>query len=61
VQDAGLRQQILSLRNDPTANAMMAKALTKWNGDWLSATLGRPPGEGELYRRISSRRAGRAS
>src|SRR4029077_12401109 len=20
-----------------------------WNGDWLSATLGRPPGEGELY------------
>jgi len=49
VQDAGIRQQILSLRKDPTANALMAGALTKWNGDWLSAKLGRPPGEGELY------------
>jgi hypothetical protein len=49
VQDAGLRQQILNLRKDPTANAMMAGALTKWNGDWLAAKLGRPPGEGELY------------
>jgi len=49
VQDTGFRQQILNLRNDPAANAMMAGALTKWNGDWLSAKLGRPPGEGELY------------
>lgn len=49
VRDAGLHQQILNLRKDPTANAMMAGALTKWNGDWLSAKLGRPPGEGELY------------
>ncbi len=49
VQDAGLRQQILSLRNDPSANALMAGAFTKWNGDWLSAKLGRTPTEGELY------------
>ena len=49
VQDAGLRHQIMNLRDDPNANAMMAGALTKWNGDWLSAKLGRSPGEGELY------------
>jgi hypothetical protein len=49
VQDPGLRQQILSLRNDPSANALMAGAFTKWNGDWLSAKLGRTPTEGELY------------
>ena len=49
VQDPGLRQQILSLRSDPSANALMAGAFTKWNGDWLSAKLGRPPTEGELY------------
>jgi Transglycosylase SLT domain len=49
VQDTGLRQQIMNLRNDPSANALMAGALTKWNGDWLEAKLGRSPGEGELY------------
>jgi hypothetical protein len=49
VQDPGLRQQILSLRNDPSANALMAGAFTKWNGDWLAAKLGRAPTEGELY------------
>ena len=49
VQDPSQRQQILNLRNDPSANALMAGAFTKWNGDWLSAKLGRPPSEGELY------------
>src|ERR1700693_3799743 len=49
VQDVGLRQQIMNLRNDPGANALMAGVLTKWNGDWLEAKLGRSPGEGELY------------
>ena len=49
VQDPGLRQQILSLRSDPSANALMAGAFTKWNGDWLSDKLGRTPTEGELY------------
>jgi hypothetical protein len=49
VQDPGLRQQIFSLRSDPSANALMAGAFTKWNGDWLSSKLGRAPTEGELY------------
>jgi Transglycosylase SLT domain len=49
VQDPALRQQIFDLRNDAGANAAMAGAFTKWNGDWLSAKLGRAPTEGELY------------
>jgi Transglycosylase SLT domain len=49
VQDPALRQQIFDLRNDASANAAMAGAFTKWNGDWLSAKLGRAPTEGELY------------
>jgi hypothetical protein len=49
VQDPSLRQQILDLRQDPTANALMAGAFTRWNGDWLTAKLGRAPSEGELY------------
>ena len=49
VQDSRLRQQILDLRNDPNANALMAGAFTRWNGDWLTATLNRAPSEGELY------------
>lgn len=49
VRDAGLRQEILKLRSDPNANAMMAGAFTRWNGDWLTAQLNRAPTEGELY------------
>ena len=49
VADAGFRQQILNLRSDAAVNALMGGALTKWNGDWLSAKLGRTPNEGELY------------
>lgn len=49
VPDARLRQQILDLRSDPNANALMAGAFTKWNGDWLAAKLNRQPTEGELY------------
>jgi hypothetical protein len=44
-----LRRQILDLRHDPSANALMAGAFTQWNGEWLAAKLGRPPSEGELY------------
>lgn len=44
-----LRREILDLRHDPTANALMAGAFTQWNGEWLAARLGRPPSEGELY------------
>src|ERR1700680_1837795 len=49
VRDQSMRRQILSLRSDPKANALMAGVFTRWNGDWLSARLGRPPTEGELY------------
>jgi len=49
VQNPILRQQILNLRNDPAANALMAGALTKSNGELLAARIGRNPSEGELY------------
>jgi hypothetical protein len=49
VQDAAMRQEILKLRNDPTANAVMAGAFTQANAAYLTQKLGRPPSEGELY------------
>lgn len=49
VQDPAMRQEILRLRNDPTANAVMAGAFTKANAAYLTQKLGRPPSEGELY------------
>ena len=49
VNDPALRSEILKLRNDPTANALMAGAFTKSNADILSQRLGRTPSEGELY------------
>jgi len=49
VRDAALRSEILKLRSDPTANAVMAGAFTKANASALSNRLGRPPSEGELY------------
>lgn len=49
VKDPVLRSQILKLRSDPTANAVMAGAFTKANAAYLTQTLGRPPTEGELY------------
>jgi hypothetical protein len=39
---------ILRLRNDPTANAVMAGAFTRANSAFLSVRLGRSPSEGEL-------------
>jgi len=44
-----MRSEILKLRNDPTANAVMAGAFTRANAAILTARLGRPPSEGELY------------
>jgi hypothetical protein len=44
-----MRAEILKLRNDPTANAVMAGAFTKANADYLATKLGRQPSEGELY------------
>jgi hypothetical protein len=49
VSDPALKSEILNLRHDPTANAAMAGAFTKHNGDVLSERLGRAPSEGELY------------
>ena len=49
VRDPSLRREILSLRSDPTANALMAGAFTNANASVLSERLGRSPSEGELY------------
>ena len=49
VTDPTMRAEILKLRNDPTANAVMAGAFTKANADYLANKLGRQPSEGELY------------
>src|ERR1700744_704670 len=49
VQDPAMRSEILKLRNDPTANAVMAGAFTQANAALLSDRLGRAPSEGELY------------
>ncbi len=49
VKDPAMRSEILKLRNDPTANAVMAGAFTQANADILSKKLGRAPSESELY------------
>jgi hypothetical protein len=49
VKDPAMRSAILKLRNDPTANAVMAGAFTQANAAYLTQKLGRPPTEGELY------------
>jgi Transglycosylase SLT domain len=49
VDDPIMRSEILKLRNDPTANAVMAGAFTRANAAILTNRLGRAPTEGELY------------
>src|SRR5262249_51528579 len=49
VRDPTMRSDILKLRNDPNANALMAGAFTKGNASALSEQLGRAPSDGELY------------
>jgi len=49
VQDPAMRNEILKLRNDPAANAVMAGAFTQTNATILKDQLGRAPSEGELY------------
>jgi hypothetical protein len=49
VRDPAMRSEILKLRNDPSANALMAGAFTSGNASALSERLGRTPSEGELY------------
>jgi len=49
VTDPRMINAVMNLRSDPNANAMMAGAFTRSNGDKLAARLGRNPSEGELY------------
>jgi hypothetical protein len=49
VSEPRLHGAILSLRSDPSANAMMAGAFTRANAARLAGKLGRAPTEGELY------------
>lgn len=49
VPDPAMRAEILDLRRDPTANALMAGAFTQSNAAFLKEQLGRAPSEGELY------------
>jgi hypothetical protein len=49
VPNAAMRKQIMNLRYDPTANAVMAGAFTQRNAARLAHALGRAPTDGELY------------
>jgi len=49
VDDPEMRKEIMKLRNDPSANAVMAGVLTQKNAAALSRRIGRAPTEGELY------------
>ncbi|KAA5603604.1 lytic transglycosylase domain-containing protein [Blastochloris sulfoviridis] len=49
IADPALKRQVMALREDPTANAVMAGAFTNRNAADLRALLGRQPTDGELY------------
>jgi hypothetical protein len=49
VADPQMRREIMKLRNDPNANAVMAGVLTQQNAAALSRRIGRQPTESELY------------
>ncbi len=49
VPDRQMREEILSLREDPQIAADMAAAFTRRNGEYLSDKFGRMPSAGELY------------
>jgi hypothetical protein len=44
-----MRAEILRLRSDPQASAMLAGALTRNNATLVSSSIGRQPTNGELY------------
>ena len=44
-----MRNEIMALRQDPTANALMAGVFTNSNAKHLTNKLGRAPTDGELY------------
>jgi hypothetical protein len=49
VDDPDMRREIMKLRNDPTANSVMAGVLTQKNAAALQRRIGRPPTDAELY------------
>jgi hypothetical protein len=49
VDDPEMRKQIMKLRQDPSANSVMAGALTQKNAATLMRRIGRQPTENELY------------
>ncbi|MET0278030.1 MAG: lytic transglycosylase domain-containing protein [Pseudorhodoplanes sp.] len=49
VNDPAMRREIMALRQDPTANSMMAGIFTNSNAKHLSNKLGRAPSDSELY------------
>jgi hypothetical protein len=49
VANPALRREIMELRKDATANAVMGAAFTQQNAAVLTKRIGRMPSEGELY------------
>jgi len=49
VSNPAMRREIMALRQDPTANALMAGVFTNSNAKHLTNKLGRAPTDGELY------------
>jgi hypothetical protein len=49
VKDPAVRQEIMNLRQDPAANAVMAGIFTRQNANMLGNSLGRTANDGELY------------
>jgi hypothetical protein len=49
VDDPAMRAEMMKLRKDPTANAVMGGVVTQQNAAVLASRIGRKPTEGELY------------
>jgi hypothetical protein len=49
VEDLSLREEMMKLRRDPAANAVMGGVITQQNAAVLANRIGRKPTEGELY------------
>jgi len=49
VQDPTVRKQVLGLRYNPDANAVMAAEMTAGHAAYLKGRIGRDPTQGELY------------
>jgi len=49
VDDPVLREEMMKLRTDPAANAVMGGVITQQNAAVLAKRIGRQPTEGELY------------